>query len=99
MRFMGVKGDYEYYEDDNGNIHKLKKLDNERSIEFRDFPRGIVFNKVKHDFGDNFKPLRCISYGNDKLMNGLKSKKSIKLIKKRVKKTSYGFDSNLSRWR
>jgi hypothetical protein len=88
---MGVKGDLEYWEDEStGKVFKTKKLATERSPEFQDFPKGISFRRVAHDFDDNFKVKS--DYGNDKLLNGLKSKKTIKLNRKGVKKSSYNVD-------
>lgn len=87
MRFMGVKGDFDLYEDDNGNVHKLKKLSNEVPVEFKDFARSSRRKKLDDDFNDNFK--KGSKYGNDKLLNGLKSKKTIKFNKKKMKKNSY----------
>ena len=84
---MGVKGDFEYYEDDKGGIHKLKKLATERSPEFRDFPRIMTRKKLEDDFNDNFK--NSDSYGRDKLLNGSKSKKTIKFNKKGFKWNNY----------
>ena len=84
---MGIKGDFEYYEDDNGNVHKLKKLASEPSPEFQDFPRGIAFKRLSHDFDDNFKDK--VDYGNDKLLNNSKSKRTIKFKKKGFKKNPY----------
>jgi hypothetical protein len=87
MRFMGIKDGLEHWEAEDGRVFKVAKLATERAPEFRDFPKGILFKRLQNDFDDNFKIKN--DYGNDKLLNGLKSKKTIKLNRKVVKKSSY----------
>lgn len=94
---MGIKRDYEYWEDVDGRILKVKKINTDVLPEFRDFPRGIVFKRIQHDFEDNFKDR--VDYGNDKLLTGKKSKKTIKFKKGGFKRNPYNSSrSDLSKY-
>lgn len=78
--------DYEYHLVD-GNMFKIRKISAmKRDPEFFDFPKvNFLIHNVEEPKYDPFIEKR-------------KRKRLLKPKKKRLKKTSYGFDSKLTRW-
>ncbi len=86
MNFGEYEGEYEVHIIE-GKSYKVKKISAmRRSPEFEDFP--LINPKPPIHNEQNFKPI----------VEKRKRKKTIKLKKRRVKKTSYGFNGDLTNW-